>query len=152
MVSCLQAEAQVVNQRARVTQNSGVTFTGRITERSDSLLVIWDEISRQDHSILYADMQTLSVSRGVRSYGTTGLIAGFTGGSLAAALFCKECRFWGSALVGAIAAPIGRIVGRSIRREDWATIPIPGQAALRIEPLLGVSLAARPVFGVRLKL
>ena len=151
-VSHPQAEAQVVNQRVRVTYNSGSIYTGRIAERSDSLLVVQDEISRQNHSLSFADMQAIAVSQGIRSYPATGLLVGFAGGFLTAAIFCDGCGFLGNLLVAGIGAPLGRTLGRTIKREAWATIPIPGQTALRVEPLLGVDLASRPVIGVRLKL
>ena len=156
MVSRPRAEAQVVDQRVRITQNSGITNTGRVTERSDSLLVIWDERSGQYYSISYSDVQALSVSQGMRSYARTGLISGaIAGGSLVAIACNVGCLGLGVifvALGAAATGSVGWVVGRLFEREQWATIPIPGQAALRFEPLLGVDLAARPVIGVRLKL
>ena len=159
VVSLPQAEAQVENQRVRVTHNSGVTYTGQVTERSDSLLVVLDGTSGQYHAFSYADVRDLAVSQGMRSYATTGFIGGaLAGASLGLAVCLIGCDLQVGALivtVGAITAgAVGGIAGRLIERERWTTIPIPipGQAALRIEPLLGVGLAARPVIGVRLKL
>ena len=158
VVSSPQAEAQLINQRVRVSQNSGIDITGRVTERSDSLFVIWDEMSGEYYQISYIDVRTLSVSQGVRSYAKTGLIAGGVTGASVFVLSCEGCsdnpRAYAAGIImsSALMAWIGVRAGRLIQREHWTAIPVPGRTALRFEPLLGVSLAARPVFGVRLKL
>ena len=157
MISHPHAEAQVVDQRVRITQNSGATYTGQVTERSDSLLVIWEEISNQDVSISYADMRALSISEGMGSHARTGLLVGSAAGIGTSLLICAgQCNLRGTVILSVLGVASigfgGARVGKLFEREDWTSIPIPGQTALRIEPLLDVSLAARPVFGVRLKL
>ena len=90
MVCRPQAEAQTIDQRVRVSQNSGVTYTGQVTERSDSSLVIWDGTSGQYYSIPYADMQALSVSQGMRSNAMIGLVGGGVGGGLLGSSVCPS--------------------------------------------------------------
>ena len=156
-VSSPQAEAQEVSQRVRVSQNYGETFTGQVTERSDSSLVILDQASGQYYSISYADIQALSVSQGMRSNAKMGLIGGgVIGGLLGSSVCASACDGGTKGLFVAVGAVgmglVGGVVGSLMEYEEWTTIPIPRQTTLRFEPLLGVGLAARPVFGVRLKL
>ena len=147
--------AQVVGQRVRVTERSGVTNTGIIVDRSETGLTIGlDHISGAAYRVSFTDIQTLAISLREHSYAKAGLLVGGIAGAVSWVLLCDGCStrgaLGGGILFSALLTALGGGAGKLIKKERWTILPVPGQAASLVEPLVGVRPSGQPVVGVRL--
>lgn len=154
-----QSEAQVIDQRVRVTHKSGIQNTGRVTEVNDSLFIVFDERTAQYRRFSYSSVQALSVSQGTRTYAKTGLIIGSILGAGVYLVSCIELRcgfslasFAGFALTTAAGAGSGAATGFYFKGERWLAIPLRQQTSVKFQPILNMGLAGHPVLGVRVHL
>ena len=158
-----QSKAQVIDQRVRVMQKSGLTSIGQVTEVKDSIFVVFDERSAQFNQFSYNNVDVLSTSLGTRSHVKDGILYGALAGSAMFLAFCIElvdlgaCGFDGATIGTFIGTNlpfvgIGALVGFLIKSERWVPIPIRGQTAVRFQPTLNMDFAGQPVFGVRVQL